>query len=204
MGPGTEIEPIEEVIPRSQLEGILDRLDEALLLVDAMDRVWLINRRACGLLEVSRQRVTGAEWPEFLQGTLQVEPALCRPLGMPGSTLEGTIRTQRSGERKRLLFSVHAVPGSGAKLVVLRPVGEPGRQVPGWAGEDGQAQGNVGRDPAAKPVSGAGTAKTSPEAVREALEASGWNVARASRRLGVSRVTVYKWIHRLGLQRPAR
>ncbi len=39
-------------------------------------------------------------------------------------------------------------------------------------------------------------------AVREALEATGWNVARAARRLRVSRTTLYKRISELGIRRP--
>ncbi len=38
--------------------------------------------------------------------------------------------------------------------------------------------------------------------VKAALEAAGWNVARAARRLSVSRTTLYKRIAELGLERP--
>ena len=41
-----------------------------------------------------------------------------------------------------------------------------------------------------------------PETVRQTLSATGWNVAKAARRLGVSRTTLYKRIAELGIQRP--
>jgi len=41
-----------------------------------------------------------------------------------------------------------------------------------------------------------------PEAVRETLAATGWNVSKAARRLRVSRTTLYKRIARLGIRRP--
>jgi len=41
-----------------------------------------------------------------------------------------------------------------------------------------------------------------PEAVRNVLAATGWNVAKAARRLGVSRTTLYKHIGQLGIRRP--
>ena len=42
----------------------------------------------------------------------------------------------------------------------------------------------------------------SPDSIREVLDAAGWNIARASRRLKMSRTTLYKRITELGLQRP--
>ena len=42
-----------------------------------------------------------------------------------------------------------------------------------------------------------------PEAVRNVLEATGWNIAMAARRLRISRTTLYKRIGQLGIQRPA-
>ena len=42
-----------------------------------------------------------------------------------------------------------------------------------------------------------------PEAVRQMLSATGWNVAKAARRLGGSRTTLYKRIAQLGIRRPA-
>jgi transcriptional regulator of acetoin/glycerol metabolism len=41
-----------------------------------------------------------------------------------------------------------------------------------------------------------------PETVRQTLSATGWNVAKAARRLGVSRTTLYKRIAEFGIQRP--
>jgi DNA-binding NtrC family response regulator len=43
---------------------------------------------------------------------------------------------------------------------------------------------------------------STPEAIRKTLCSAGWNVAKAARRLGVSRTTLYKRIRQLGLERP--
>jgi two-component system response regulator HydG len=44
--------------------------------------------------------------------------------------------------------------------------------------------------------------RASPELIRQVLDAAGWNVAKAARRLQVSRTTLYKRIRHLGLKRP--
>jgi PAS domain S-box-containing protein len=46
------------------------------------------------------------------------------------------------------------------------------------------------------------TLRASPAVIREILVAAGWNVAKAARRLHVSRTTLYKRIRQLGLKRP--
>ena len=52
----------------------------------------------------------------------------------------------------------------------------------------------------ASPSGEQGRSETS---IRQSLAATGWNVAKAARRLGVSRTTLYKRIHQLGITRPA-
>jgi len=52
--------------------------------------------------------------------------------------------------------------------------------------------------------SGRPTRAAEPGSVRDALEATSWNVAKAARRLRVSRTTLYKRIAELGIQRPER
>lgn len=44
--------------------------------------------------------------------------------------------------------------------------------------------------------------RASPEMIRQILDAAGWNIAKAARRLQVSRTTLYKRIRHLGLKRP--
>jgi transcriptional regulator with GAF, ATPase, and Fis domain len=56
--------------------------------------------------------------------------------------------------------------------------------------------------PLPTPESPAEPETTTPEAVRLALNAAGWNVAKAARRLHVSRTTLYKRMRQLGLTRP--
>ncbi len=45
--------------------------------------------------------------------------------------------------------------------------------------------------------------RATPLAIRQALEATGWNIARAARHLGISRTTLYKRITELRLERPS-
>jgi PAS domain S-box-containing protein len=203
IGPAPDNESAQNVT-QQDLETILDSLVEGVLTLDEAGRILGVNRAACEILKVQKRRALGADCCELLDEQLRGSTAaVCDAIrdGKPLSDCQVQVRT-RSRRKMVLVFQTNSL--SIAKrdrrggVVVIRDVTELAalkEELARRRGRHDRAEG-VTR-PADPPRDSLG-----PDTVRDALEATGWNVAQAARRLRVSRTTLYKRIAALGIRRP--
>lgn len=199
-------------IPPEKLGNLLDALGEGIVALDTEGRVVGMNRAACRLLEsdisVARPKLSRSVFGTALAGRLE---RLCQALhqALPAEEVRGEWISP-SGVRRLFRFLGAAsfeVPRRGrCALLVCQDETHAAGLVPGRP----QAP-DTPASPAQQPESGFPSHLAYPgsipeddprELLRRTLEATGWNVAKASRRLKISRTTIYERIRRFGLVRP--
>ena len=191
-------------VTKEDLEAILDSLVEGIVTLDDDGRILGINRAACEILEVEKGQAVEANCCELIGKQLCESAAAMRDCirdGKPLSDFQVQVKT-RSGRKKVLVFQTNTLRGPEDRrrgsVVVLRDVTELAALKEDLAGRLHEIE--PAKD-AARP-SGPQARAVGPEAVREVLDATGWNVAKAARRLRVSRTTLYKRMAELGIRRP--
>ena len=191
-------------VTKEDLEAILDSLVEGIVTLDDARRIIGINRAACEILEVEKGQAVEANWCELMGKQLCESAAAVRDSirdGKPLSDFQVQVQT-RSGRKKVLVFQTNTLRDPEDRrrgsVVVLRDVTELAALREDLARRPHEIE--PAKD-AARP-SGPQARAVGPEAVREVLDATGWNVAKAARRLRVSRTTLYKRIAELGMRRP--
>ncbi|HUT94275.1 MAG TPA: helix-turn-helix domain-containing protein [Thermoguttaceae bacterium] len=191
-------------VTKEDLEAILDSLVEGIVTLDDERKIIGINRAACEILEVEKGQAVEADCCELMGKQLCESAAAVADSirdGKPLSDFQVQVQT-RSGRKKVLVFQTNTLRGPEDRrrgsVVVLRDVTELAALKEDLARRPHEVE--PAKD-AARP-SGPQAGAVEPEAVRDVLEATGWNVARAARRLRVSRTTLYKRIAALGIRRP--
>jgi len=191
-------------VTKEDLEAILDSLVEGIVTLDDEGRIIGINRAACEILEVEKGQAVETNCCELMGKQLCESAAAVRDSirdGAPLSDFQVQVQT-RSGRKKVLVFQTTTLRGPEDRrrgsVVVLRDVTELAALKEDLARRPREIE--PAKD-AARP-SGPQARAVQPEAVRDALEATGGNVAKAARRLRVSRTTLYKRIAQLGIRRP--
>ena len=191
-------------VTKEDLEAILDSLVEGIVTLDDEGRIIGINRAACDILEVEKGQAVEMNCCELMGKQLCESAAAVRDSirdGTPLSDFQVQVQT-RSGRKKVLVFQTTTLRGPEDRrrgsVVVLRDVTELVALKEDLARRLREIE--PAKD-AARP-SGPQARAVGPEAVRDALEATGGNVAKAARRLRVSRTTLYKRIAQLGIRRP--
>jgi len=191
-------------VTKEDLEAILDSLVEGIVTLDDEGRIIGINRAACDILEVEKGQAVEMNCCELMGKQLCESAAAVRDSirdGTPLSDFQVQVQT-RSGRKKVLVFQTTTLRGPEDRrrgsVVVLRDVTELAALKEDLARRPREIE--PAKD-AARP-SGPQARAVQPEAVRDALEATGGNVAKAARRLRVSRTTLYKRIAQLGIRRP--
>jgi len=191
-------------VTQEDLQAILDSLAEGVVTLDDRRRITGINRAACGILEVERGEAVGADCCELMARQLGESGAQLRDSirdGRPARGVPVRVRT-RFGRAKVLVLHTDLLRGGegarGGSVVVL-----------GDVTELAALKEDLARRYRLERIAGKSKLQTrvepsdvGPEAVRETLAATGWNVSKAARRLRVSRTTLYKRIARLGIRRP--
>jgi len=190
-------------VTKEDLEAILDSLIEGIVTLDDDGRIIGINRAACEILEVEKGQAVEANCCELMGKQLCESAATVADSirdGTPLSDFQVQVQT-RSGRKKVLVFQTSTLRGPEDRrrgsVVVLRDVTELVALKEDLARRPREIE--PAKD-AARP-SGPQARVVEPEAVRDALEATGWNVAKAARRLRVSRTTLYKRIAELDIRR---
>lgn len=199
-------------IPAEKLGNLLDALGEGIVALDTEGRVVGMNRAACRLLEsdisAARPKPCRSVFGTALAGRLE---RLCQALhqAQPAEEVRGEWISP-SGVRRLLRFLGAAsfdVPRRGrCALLVCQDQTDLAGLVPG---PDQAPRTRAGPEQPPEPglpshlAHPGGIAEDDPrELLRRTLEATGWNVAKASRRLKISRTTIYERIRRFGLVRP--
>jgi len=191
-------------VTKDDLEAILDSLVEGIVTLDDERRIIGINRAACEILEVEKGQAVETDCCELMGKQLCESAAAVRDSirdGTPLRDFQVQVQT-RSGRKKVIVFQTNTLRGPEDRrrgsVVVLRDVTELVALKEDLARrprEIGPVKDSAGE---AQPQGRA----VDPEAVRDVLEVTGWNVAKAARRLRVSRTTLYKRIAELGIRRP--
>jgi len=220
-------------VTKEDLEAILDSLVEGIVTLDDEGRIIGINRAACRILEVEKDEALNACCCDLMGRQLCDSAAAVRDSirnHRPVSDVRVQVRT-RSAQKKVLVFQTNLLRNTqgrrGGSVVVLRDVTELENAieyafVKGRAGLLGanhlppelRAMASAGAQPhdasnaTERSEAHSGQTRLPPpaadaEAVRSMLEATGWNVAKAARRLRISRTTLYKRLAGLGIRRPA-
>lgn len=204
MTPRSEDNNPARTVTKEDLEAILDSLVEGIVTLDDEGRIIGINRAACEILEVEKGQAVEMNCCELMGKQLCESAAAVRDSirdGTPLSDFQVQVQT-RSGRKKVLVFQTTTLRGPEDRrrgsVVVLRDVTELVALKEDLARRPREIE--PAKD-AARP-SGPQARAVQPEAVRDALEATGGNVAKAARRLRVSRTTLYKRIAQLGIRRP--
>ncbi len=189
-----------------QLETLLDALGEGIVALDTDGRVVGMNRAACRMLESdkaqARTKPCRSLFGEALAGRLG---GICQALHHARPTEEVRWEwTSPSGVRRVLRFlgatSFEAPERGRFALLVLQDE----TAAAGLGPEFSQLRGEPSepRVPTPAPATSGNLQDEQREVLCRTLEATGWNVAKASRRLKISRTTIYERIRRFGLARP--
>jgi len=191
-------------VTKEDIEAILDSLVEGIVTLDDERTIIGINRAACEILEVEKGQAVEANCCELMGKQLCESAAAVRDSireGKPLSDFQAQVQT-RSGRKKVLVFQTNTLRGAEDRrrgsVVVLRDVTELAALKEDLARRPREIEPAKDSAGEARPERRA----VAPEAVRDTLETTGWNVANAARRLRVSRTTLYKRIAELGIRRP--
>jgi PAS domain S-box-containing protein len=179
------------------LEAILDSLVEGIVTLDAGRRITAVNRAACEILEVDKPQALASDCRGLFGERFCAQASQIREAVEKGRPVENVMARLDAphGPPKMLNFRTGVLRDAAGELrgslVVFRDVTElrnPRCDAP---------------EPTACEVPRRiDTAHDEPGLVRGALESTGWNIARAARRLSLSRTTLYERIRRYGLERP--
>ncbi len=208
-------QPVEvwlRALSPENLQPLFDALGEGIVALDPDGRVVGMNRAACRMLESdiapARTKPCRRVFGEALAGRLA---DVCQALhhAQPAEEVRAEW-TSPSGVRRRLRFLgavSFEVPQCGrCALLVLQDESHAAGLGPELAQALGAADGPQQQPEAGlashAPQSGGTPQVAQRELLRRTLEATGWNVAKASRRLRISRTTIYDRIRRFGLVRP--
>jgi PAS domain S-box-containing protein len=187
------------------LAAIFDSLAEGVVIVDAQGRILSINRAAGRILEMGEAEATGSNCSNLLGQQFGSSAATIGEAirnGQPVDSIQIEAQT-RSGGQKTLVFCTRLFRDPEDRprgsVLLVRDVTELHT-----------LQAALARD-SIESTSGASARTGGPpepevplEAIRRALDVTDWNVAKAARRLQLSRTRLYARIRQLGLRRPER
>ncbi len=191
-------------VAKEDLEAILDSLVDGIVLLDAGGGILGINRAACEILEVQKHETVGVSCCEVIGEQLgESAAAIGESIRSRRPVRDVQVRVQtRSGQNKILVFRMDLLHGSEtnrrSSVLVFRDLTEPAAFLPQSVGS------SAGGRSMSRLASGAAAHRrvVEVEDVRRMLAATDWNVAKAARRLKISRTTLYKRIAELGIRRP--
>jgi PAS domain S-box-containing protein len=203
-------------VTKEDLEAILDSLVDGVVMLDDEGKIMGINRAACEILEVEKDEAVEADCCELMEKQLCESAAAVRNSirnRRPVSGVQVAVQT-RSGRKRVLVFQTNLLRSAKDRhrgsVLVLRDVTELAAIKEAlaqryWLHNDERHPGGPHtvastKDSTSRPQQQRRAVEA--EVVREMLEAAGWNVAKAARRLQVSRTTLYKRIAELGIRRP--
>ena len=203
-----------DAITPADMELLLDALAEGVLLIAPDSSIVFINKAACDILGVDRAKALQLGWEKLRKQRLALDisalPARVEELCQLDRLEVGRQADQSGSEgfiwRVRPLSSADGQPRLVALLFGAANRLRESDSVQQRTGASGQPA--CAAPPAEQP-SGSGISavhEASDQQQREllcrTLEATGWNVAKAARRLKLSRTTLYARIARYGLVRP--
>jgi transcriptional regulator of acetoin/glycerol metabolism len=172
------------MLKRQQVIAILDALAEGLIIVDDQGRIAEINRAACEMLDVTKAAAMRTRCIDLLARSFGPTAAAIDDALREGRRLEPISMRLRAASvgRKIVATTTPFLAGKSptrAGAIHLRELGEPSLSEQSPDGRPAEL-----------------------ERSRQVLQQSDWNVAKAARRLGVSRTTLYRRIERLRMARP--
>lgn len=202
-----------EKLTPADLESLLDVLPEGVVLLAPDGSVLFINAKGCEILGIDRRAAVRLSWEDLraarLSWDLKALPARAEDL----SHIDH-LDVAQQGEQSdadRLTCSVKPIraPNGQVRIIALlltpmQPVSSGGirQQHPENRSAGGSGAEAEPSCPSAQGISPPMSPPEQRDLICRTLEATGWNVAKAARRLKLSRTTLYSRIARYGLVRP--
>lgn len=197
----------------ADIELIFDALAEGILILSPEGRILLVNKAACGILGIDRHQAMQLVWKQLRtkQSAVNLSPLpasaeeLCK-IDRLDMELPGGDRTNKVVCGVRAIFRPDGQPqlvvlvlaAARQESAALRPEKRTDTLGP-WEAAGPSAQQASGSQSGGM---GAASWHEQRELLCRTLQATGWNVAKAARRLKLSRTTLYARIARYGLVRP--
>jgi len=200
-------------ITPADMELLLDALAEGVLLIASDCRIVFVNEAACQILGVDRAKALQLGWEKLSKQQLALDisalPARVEELCQL-DRLEVAPHGDKTGSKDvichiRPIFGADGQPRLVSVLFCAadRPrESDPAQQRSGTGGQSSCTVAEA-QQPSGSGISAMREASDQQrELLCRTLEATGWNVAKAARRLKLSRTTLYARIARYGLVRP--
>lgn len=202
---------VGELTP-ADIELIFDALTEGVLILAPQGRIGLINSTACRMLGIDRREATQLDWEQLARKQLALDISVLPARLEELCQIENLELQSRGDIGSKVLCRATPICRRDQRQPLVVLVFAQGEQEREPRAED-QHKAGTGRSEAAGPVAQepagadrlalrAAATQEQRELLCRTLEATGWNVAKAARRLKLSRTTLYARIARYGLVRP--